>query len=323
MRSLFPKGSTMNRLLAALCLICVGGLAVPGPGLPMASAQEVSGDLTVTQWVRPKVRSKFTAQVVAPVEGGLRLIENAEVVMFNAAGESFRGESDSNGNVTILGVVPGVYAMKAQGEGVSAAYAMHVAGAEHAKPGLLPAIAIISCADVPFHEFRDLVSAYLPSKYERATLKLDDVDVESSLPQIRGNERFRVVRTNGGLVGHIYAGSEGWAGDAEQDSELDAADRMNVFLYQDGEQLGRTLTDSNGRFEFANLDPGIYAIVAAGKHGVSAVGFELLDLSIDGAASVMSSQGHRFVSKLANGDQGFGLQSIPMTPEELEDSTLR
>ena len=53
-------------------------------------------------------------------------------------------------------------------------------------------------------------------------------------------------------------------------------EEVNVFLLQDDRLLDRVRVDRYGVFEVPNLQPGAYALVAAGRDGFGAVGFQLV-----------------------------------------------
>jgi hypothetical protein len=216
----------MTRLFAVASILLGGALGILGLAGAPASAEEVH--LTVTQWVRPEVRGKFTGQVVVPVVGGVRAVEGAQVKLLSGSGSVFSGVSDSNGDVTITGVGPGVYALWAQAEGLTAIYAMHIAGAEHAAAGLLPSTAVIPCAEVPLSKVQEFIGTYVVNRYSRAVLKLDQIDIAGLGREILGNEQFETNRAAGSLEGYLFAAADGWATGDDPDQHLDPAEMMNV-----------------------------------------------------------------------------------------------
>ncbi|MCA9185844.1 MAG: hypothetical protein R3E01_30730 [Pirellulaceae bacterium] len=51
---------------------------------------------------------------------------------------------------------------------------------------------------------------------------------------------------------------------------------LNVFIVQDDREVRRTAVDKFGVFEVRGLQPGVYSLVAAGRDGFGAVGFQLV-----------------------------------------------
>ena len=61
------------------------------------------------------------------------------------------------------------------------------------------------------------------------------------------------------------------------DQELAISNSMNVSIIRDGQSVDRTISNEDGSFEFTNLEPGIYGVIAGGPPGFSAFSFELLE----------------------------------------------
>ncbi len=271
--------------------------------------------LTVTEWVHPSTPGEFKAKVVVPkVDGGVRAVQNAVITLRGKEGVVHRGRSNRQGDVVIRGVAPGVYAVTAQGKGICACYAMHVLDSEFTGSELYPDVAEISCALVPVDVFANTVRRYLPSDYDLDPLFIHEPAVEKVIVQTRGNEMFRVARSGSGVVGYIYAATDhGEVLDAfDRDDRLEPSERTRVYLLREGKRIRHDVTDRRGRFDFTNLEPGIYSLMAVGRDGVASVGFELTDKD-ESELGMVSSDGYQFVSQANDADSQFAIQVIPIT----------
>lgn len=290
-----------------------------------ASAQETSWSdhLAVTQWVNPATPSEFQARVLVPkVGGGARNVSGAHVILLGRNGSFHRGITDDHGDVVISGVGSGVYAMIARAPGLVAVYAMHVIAADQRGAAGYPGKAEIACAPLSYDKFATTVMPLLRSQYDREALTIEDANLEKISGHVRGNERYQVVRSGGGLVGYLYAATaKGRIADPDDlDDRLDPAALMSVFLFRNGRDVGRAMTDELGRFEIPDLATGVYALVTVGPDGLGAVGFELLEeADSDKKANLVSKDGYKFVS--VNGDNENSEFELQVIPVELPAST--
>jgi hypothetical protein len=111
---------------------------------------------------------------------------------------------------------------------------------------------------------------YLPPRqFGENVASVSNVDVNAISNTVAGTAVHRVKQTEGGMVGQIYAA--GSVGNA-----LSPSREANVFLFQDGIEIERMTTDTNGRFEIASLEPGVYSLMVVGNSGSGLVGFELV-----------------------------------------------
>ena len=105
---------------------------------------------------------------------------------------------------------------------------------------------------------------YLPEQPDSDTSRLQNVQYEAT-----GRHDFQIRLTNdGSLLGQVIARSA--------DGILELSANNNVLLVRDGRRLESTISDESGGFQFENLTPGEYGIVAAGPGGYTAFGFEAI-----------------------------------------------
>ncbi len=294
----------MTRLLAAIpSTFAVVLMTIAG-----ASAQEatsIENDLNVTQAVRPASPGKFQAKVVLPMSGaGMTEVPNAEVTLLGTKGAVHQGVTNIHGDVTIEGVAPGIYAMTARASGLFACYAMRVLGEDQAAEQALPESVEVSCALVTSRRFEATVLPYLARSSSREQFRTDGTTL---VADVRGSvgSAYRVARTAGGLVGSLRsAGGQ-------------VAAEMNVFIFKSRKNVGRTVSDDQGRFVLSDLPSGVYSMVAVGPAGVAALGFELVD-SV-GTSVGFNLDGRTFVNQVGAEDATLDVDVIPVTQQELEE----
>lgn len=291
----------MRRLPTFLALVCV---AVSFFATRVHA--EPANELNLTQCVRPSTVGQFQAKVIVPMSGSrASVVPNANVTLFGGKGAVHRGKTNIHGDVSIAGVEPGVYAITAQAKGLFACYSMHVLGADQATQHACPDSADVSCALVSSQQFGATVMPYLASEADRAEIKVDDSTLVKQAYRPAGDAMYRVTRSGDGLRGNLRSAS---------DSE---AKQMNVFLFRNRVNIGRTVSDETGQFEFAKLPSGVYSLVAVGPNGLAALGFELVD-EVRGSASV-SRDGRTLVNQVAELiAPSLVVDVIPLTEEELD-----
>ncbi len=289
----------MRRLLATVTRFCIAtgliGFTVS------AVAQGPATHLIVTQTVRPTAPIQFDARVIFPTVQGPRAVANAQVTLRGGQGQVHQGMTDYRGNVTIKGVSPGLYAMTAQADGLFACYAMHVLGPQQAEDRTFPGAVEIACALVRYRDFESTIMPYLVTQVDRAELVTD-------LDLVPANEMYRVTRSNGGLVGSLSAVTN------------HGAKQMNVFLVKNRRLISRAISDDEGRFSFADVESGIYSLLAVGPDGLAAIGFELVDrIDRSGSAGLSSSNGQTLVNQIVDDGAGsLDIDVVPLTSDELE-----
>ncbi|MCG8653092.1 MAG: carboxypeptidase-like regulatory domain-containing protein, partial [Pirellulales bacterium] len=289
----------MRRLV--LSTVALLAALVSGPNL---FAKGPSEGLTVTQWVQPEQVGEFRARVVVPAENGRTFaVEQARVTLLGVDGKVFRGVTNHRGEVTLSGVTPGVYAMTASGRKSFACYAMYVQDPDQTPGHALPAVAEIPCALVELDQFKSTTMPYMSSSAKRQNLKLGQTEQAGRLVKTQVSQVFR---SPGDLVGHVIASPE------------IPASKTNVMLMRYGGKVRRSVSDDSGRFEFSEVEPGLYSLLAVGPHGIAAVGFEVVEQTRE--LSLNHSEGARFVSLMQETPEELNVLVAPVTQDELEDA---
>lgn len=290
----------MKRLVAAFSLFCVGLV-------PTAMAQSnMVNHLTMNQWVRVSDSGQLKGRVFLPQLGEkIEALEGVDVAISSRDGEIIRGKSNAKGEFVVEGINPGVYALTARGDNVFACCAMHVVDSQSDK---YPEIADISLANVDYTTVNTAVIRYMPPKAKTDFGAIESAQLDGLANLVCGEDLFRVAQSAGGMRGRLHlAGANGVS--------LAGVELTNVFLFKNGMELDRTLTDEEGKFSFASVAPGQYSILAVGASGVGLMGFELVDESKVGeTAALTGNDASRLVGFRHKGRccEQFSMQVAPM-----------
>jgi hypothetical protein len=256
----------MNRLLAALALI-MAGVCVAG----VARAQSTSNQLTMNQWVHLAQDGSLTGRVLlANAKGQASIPAAATVLVRDNNGSTFQGQTDSEGKFKFNSLKPGIYTLIAKGQNAFASVALHVLPVDDALGYGFPSVVEISAAKIHDSTVKMAIARYLPPNLQNPNASLGNADLKNLASHVYGNELSQVVQIDGGMKGRIFrAGAIG--------TELQTAQRTNVFLFQNGLEVARGLTDESGRFEIDQLAVGHYSMLAIGRQGIGSIGFVLVD----------------------------------------------
>lgn len=261
------KTALLRQFLPCLvALVAVAGSVVP------ASAETATSQLLVNQWIRQAEDGSIQGKIVLRQSDGTALaVSPAVVALADAKGEARSEKADKNGEFKFADVEPGVYTVLTRGaKDVCAIVALHVIAHDDEKAAGLASAIEVSAGRVDFSAVNANLIRYLPPRqFGENVVSVDNVDVNAISSTVAGTAFHRVKQTNGGMVGQIYAA--GTVGNT-----LSPSREANVFLFQDGIEMERMTTDTNGRFEVAVLEPGVYSMMVVGNSGSGLVGFELV-----------------------------------------------
>ena len=296
----------MKRVLANLVLF----FTFSGLLSSLVAAQTPADNLVVTQWVCPSEQGEFKAKVVLPVRNGTVALSDTQVRLYGDQGRVLRGKTDSEGNVVIPGVVPGVYGMVAHGQGVFACYAMHVLDRDQGAD--CPEVAEIACAPVRFKQVKSTTAPYIVSKLGQ---KLPSIEGIRFTGQAANQDAGEVLPSpnDGVLRGRLLTSPSGFAPE------------MNVFILQDGFSVARQMSDINGRFAIEGLKPGVYALLAVGKQGLAAVGFSIPEEVRLESVNLTTTLGETLVVQDEGDSAGSGLEIniyvAPLDEEQIDEDS--
>lgn len=283
-------------------------------GITSSLSAGAPDQLTVTQWVCADADGKITVQLVVPAgKGSVEPLPKATVRLLGSMNRRFHATTDAAGQAVFADVPPGAYAVVGSSQSCYGCYSVHVVETNRRHRDRFPASATIACGWQSESQCSDAVTRYLPIAYSLDSLHLENAGV-SELPSRRGDVAVpRVVRWEGGMVGHLYQPTDhgNVLDPLDQLGRLDPAENANVFLYQNGNRIRHQITDDGGRFEFPNLASGVYSLISVGPDGVAVMGFELVD------PAMPSRNGSPFAEQLAStliaDVADFSLQVVPFT----------
>jgi len=238
-----------------------------------AFSETNSAQLLVNQWIRQSEDGSIAGKVVLPQTDGVAVaVSPALIALADSSGDVRNTETDENGAFTFGDVTPGVYTVLTRGaKDVCAIVALHVIAHDDERAAGLTAGIEISAGKVDFSSVNSNLIRYLPPRqFGEATVSVDNVDVNAISLKVAGSAVHRVKQSNGGMAGQIYAA--GSVGDA-----LTPSNEANVFLFHEGVEIDRVVTDASGRFVLETVPTGVYSIMVVGNSGSGLVGFELVD----------------------------------------------
>jgi hypothetical protein len=290
----------MTRFFSALCAaLCT---------FTVASAQ-FDAPLTANQWVQPTEAGTLVGRIILPSGDGMAgAVEGASVTITSVDGGGVSGQAvtDETGEFTISGVSPGVYALKARAENAYVHTAIHVIDSATDLGGRFPNVAETASTNMSYSAVNGTLVRYQPPSSNRV-ITMANADLDALADRIINGETFRVSQFDGGLNGRLYvAGAEG--------PNLIPAPMTNVFIMRNGVEVGRAVTNEMGEFRIDTLDLGTYSLLAIGRDGMAAVGFDLVAQAGPDVAR-RTADGKRLVSALKAAD-AFGCHLVPFTDEE-------
>ena len=262
------KVFNMKRFLSALTLfascLCLTTFAV-------AQTDSNSSKLTMNQWVHLSQDGALTGRVLlANAKGQASTLDGVNVSIRDRDGASHQGQTDASGKFRFPDLKPGIYSLAARGSNTFASIALHVLPYRSGTSDGFPTVAEVSVARLQNETVQMAIARYLPPKVEKDNTSIDTSMLSELASQVYGSELSQVVQVNGGMKGQIFrAGSKG--------AQLQSAKKTNVFLFQKGVEVARSLTDEFGHFEIDKLAVGHYSMLAIGRDGIGSIGFVLVD----------------------------------------------
>ncbi|QDV64721.1 carboxypeptidase-like regulatory domain-containing protein [Crateriforma conspicua] len=235
------------------------------------------------QWVRLTDDGRLQGEVMIPQNGNIdQAVSRADVRLVDVNGRVWEAKSSTKGRFTLRDVPPGAYALSARGENVWGIAAVHVIASDASDSAVYPTTAALSVASIDRALVQQAVGRYV-SAASTGQDPMASVDLTRLSKQVAAGVSSRVRRIEGKLHGRVYL--PGAVGD-----KLMPAVDTNIFIFREGAEAARAVTDLDGKFEIEELPPAAYALVAARSTGVAVVGFELVDGSDKQARSSASSK---------------------------------
>lgn len=272
-----------------------------------AFGEAANSQLLLNQWIRQSEDGSIQGQIIVPETGGSALaVSPAAVALASESGIVSETTTGEDGSFEFADVAPGVYTIISRGaKDFGAIVALHVVAFGDERASGLSSSIQVAAATVDFASVNSTLIRYLPPNRLEASLgTIGDVDVNAISQRVVGPAFHRVAQSNGGMVGQVYG--TGAVGNA-----LTPSTQSNVFLFKNGIEVERLITDDSGRFEVASMEPGIYSALIVGSTGSGLVGFELVGDASRSFANV-GSNGETLTSAVQEGVASqFVLQLAP------------
>ena len=106
----------------------------------------------------------------------MEAVKDVTVAIMSRDKEVLRGTTNRDGEFTIEGVQPGVYALTARGDNVFACCAMQVIDTD--MDGTFPHVAEVAIANVDYTVVNTAVIRYLPPNVKTADLSISDAQLD-------------------------------------------------------------------------------------------------------------------------------------------------
>ncbi|MEM9645748.1 MAG: carboxypeptidase-like regulatory domain-containing protein [Planctomycetota bacterium] len=312
----------LNNAVVAACLF---GLLCSSNSLTEVSAE----DHPMKQWVRLTSDGRLLGEVVWPRQGGMEeMMQDAVVRLVSRDGQVWVAKSSSKGKYTLRDVPPGTYALAAGTDDCAGVAAVHAVSADHVAATAFPRTAVISVAKINRSVLREAIGRYGGRTISNDS-KLDpmvNADLDALSKTVASGYTRRVYSSDNSIKGSVF----------EAGAELDQrkpAKNVNVFVFQNGAEVSRGMTDNTGRFVLENVPPGAHALIAAGTSGVAVIGFEVMEWPTDSGDTLSDRNGdhaHRWVTKQDAGSAPESELEVQLPPagtgeaavEELDDDDV-
>ena len=294
--------TTMTRSTKHPLGLLIAILATLTQTLPSGASAQDEAPLQRTirsHWVRPNADGDIEGRISTLEMNSTIPLEQLEVSLVKDGNKLYTQTTNADGLFSFSDVTPDIYTLIASGNNGFMAYGIEVVPRpddgvldldfgkrETAKKAFytrlgLPAGAIvqddlqIDAAAIPptFKTMQQLTRTFL----QGAGVFAVDVKAIGNAEEVSGGFKY-TLSDDGSFKGKLQP-------IGTKDGEAQSLSDMNIFLIQNDNEIGRVPVEENGTFELKDVDPGIYAIVAAGKDGFAALSMELV-ASKDGDVNV-------------------------------------
>ncbi len=314
----------LRTLLASAAVLGISGSAFAQEAMPAISSSQTGrpvsvnsanralNDLFLNQWVQARASGELIGRVMrvqgdaAIPAGGFRVsvVQNGQLVSDTM--------SDGQGAFSLSNVGPGHYTIVSRSDNSIGSFSLVVLAPEAGRH--LPADVTIPVATVVGGSLQTIMAASrAPGQNVDLNQRGFDGDPlgENRIPA--GRDCEYVLKADGSLEGRISR-----PGTAPMASDLA---NTTVQLFENGREIGRTKTDVNGVYSFANLRPGAYGLVASGRPGFLAFGFCAVAYQPELSSNTLLD-GSRFVAAAAQSGDSGSLNGEPGEPTDEDDRVL-
>jgi hypothetical protein len=282
----------------------LAGIAAP------AKSEAAESQFLVNQWIRQGDDGSIQGKLVLPQADGSALAVNpSQVALMSDTNEAKTAQTDENGAFRFDDIGPGVYTLMTRGpQDVCSFVALHVLSANDQRAQALPQEVELAAGQISFSSIKTMMIRYLPPQQLMSSADKAGVDVNAAMlaPMLANSGTYRIAQVDGGMTGQLYGA--GAIGDY-----LNPSSQTNIFIFHNGEEIQRVVSETSGAFKVPALEPGVYSALIIGASGMGLMGFELV--SELGVAAKSGDQGQTLVRFQDEGvATQFVMQVAPVGP---------
>ncbi len=304
----------MKRRTLALALMLCSAPVVYGQEAVSANPSDVAdrpvsissvatrplNQLYVNQWVQLRASGELVGNVVSlsgesysPVSATrVALVQNGRIVA--------DAMSDAKGEVVFANVLPGRYTLVARGETTIGSFSVAVLDWESGRH--LPAEFSVPVAEIEDRSIDALMASQFAPNAINAAPASPVADPLGRTREYRIRDYKVSLEADGSLHGNLSR-----PGLAPVDSGVGGT---NVILFANGREVARTQSNAEGHYQFADVKPGCYSIVANGVAGFAAVSvYATAAEPAEKLSSTLGQNGVRFVSAVMQEGSGSGVNT--------------
>jgi hypothetical protein len=260
----------MNAPFLRQLAVCLA-VTLASASLPVKAQSETS-PLLINQWIRQAEDGSVGGKLLFPQTGGaVSAVSPAAIGLLSDQHAIQMTQTDDEGSFRFDAVEPGVYTLLSRGaDDACAVIALHVLSAVDPGAVGLPQQVELAAGQIKFSSINMMMIRYLPpTSPAPVSTTVSDIDFAAISPSVASGSLHRILQSDGGMVGQVFA--PGVSG-----NRLSPSSQTNIFIFQDREEVLRTLSDTSGAFQIQSLPPGLYSALFIGASGMGLVGFELV-----------------------------------------------
>ncbi len=239
----------------------------------------VLNQLFSKQWVRLNGDDSITGSLVQLADNDTVALAGLPISLVRDGEVAYSAIADQSGGFKFANVKTGSYSLVTRTNESIAAFSLQVLDSRNTHLSSSVDVRVVRPAGLKVREI--LRSQTMPLVSVRSDVQTVTTD---PLGDSRSFSKSQFVRldANGKLLGQL--------GSVAVSAKLG---EMVVYVLRNGEEVARTKADSEGKFSFDGLRPGVYGFVAAGGAGFAATSFQLVSGSI-------GADGSKLISSMAD-----------------------
>ncbi len=261
----------------APCL--VADESIPANKVPSSSALNL---LFSKQWVCLDADNSISGSLVQLIDNDKVPLADLPIALVRDGEVAYSAMADETGSFKFENIKTGSYSLVTRTNESIAAFSLQVLDATNTHLNSSVEVRVVRPAGLKVKEI--LRSQTVPTYAVRSDLPRISTDPLGGSRSF-GESHFVTLDAKGRLSGQL--GSVRPAADMSE---------MVVYVLRNGEEVSRAKAETNGKFSFDGLRPGVYGFIAAGSSGFAATSFKL----VGSETASVGADGSRFVSNLGH-----------------------